>query len=115
MPTRALSRCCDMACRGGSIDAAMTTSSGKMAGECGNRTHPTLRCKVTVILKITEATRLHPPPLSLNFDRNFSPVDDLADDCRPRDPRKIVSGLVATDADGKSTGCLWIVEDGSVF
>ena len=50
-----------------------------MAGECGNRTHPTLRSKVTVILKITEATRPHPPPfVSVDFDRNFSPVNDLA-------------------------------------
>ena len=56
-----------------------------MAGECGNRTHPTLLRRVTVILKITEATRPHPPPhFSLNFDRNFSPVDDLADNRRTR-------------------------------
>ena len=58
-----------------------------MAGECGNRTHPTLRCRVTVILKITEATRPHPPPIhSDDFDRNFSPFDDLADDDCAVDP-----------------------------
>gem|GEM_PF-2692127 len=56
-----------------------STAAIEVAGECGNRTHPTLRSKVTVILKITEATRPHPPPaVSVNLDRNFSPVDDLA-------------------------------------
>jgi len=51
-----------------------------MAGECGNRTHPTSLCKVTVILKITEATRPHPPPFpSADFDRNVSPLNDFAD------------------------------------
>ena len=51
----------------------------EVAGECGNRTHPTLLSKVAVILKITEATRPHPPPfVSLNLDRNVSPVDDLS-------------------------------------
>jgi len=55
-----------------------------MAGECGNRTHPTLLRKVTVILKITEATRPHPPPsVSAHFDRNVSPFSHLADYRRP--------------------------------
>src|SRR5216110_3176875 len=82
IPARALSRCC-ASMRFGANVTGQRTKSSELAGECGNRTHPTLRRKVTVILKITEATRPHPPPLfSLNFDRNFSPVDDLADDCR---------------------------------
>ena len=58
-----------------------------MAGECGNRTHPTLHRKVTVILKITEATRPHPPPLrSADFDRNVSPLKDLTDEDCAVDP-----------------------------
>src|SRR5688500_8652026 len=79
-PARALSRCCAAAgCE--KKEATQTRpASSAVAGECGNRTHPTLRSRVTVILKITEATRPHPPPrASLNFDRNFSPLDDLAD------------------------------------
>ena len=57
-----------------------------MAGECGNRTHPALRRRVTVILKITEATRPHPPPFkSADFDRNVSPLKDFADDHRALD------------------------------
>jgi hypothetical protein len=64
----------------------MRIAASEVAGECGNRTHPTLRSRVTVILKITEATRPHPPPrVSLNFDCNFSPLDDLTDNYRPRD------------------------------
>jgi hypothetical protein len=62
-----------------------------MAGECGNRTHPALRRRVTVILKITEATRPHPPPFpsydfdSDDFDRNVSPMNDLPHDYRALD------------------------------
>src|SRR2546423_1738588 len=83
MPARALSRCCASADCGQKGARQTRVTTRVMAGECGNRTHPTLRCKVTVILKITEATRLHPPPrASTNFDRNFSPVDDFADDGR---------------------------------
>src|SRR5437762_12028176 len=81
MPTRALSRCWASADCGQHGARQTRVSTRVMAGECGNRTQPTLRCKVTVILKITEATRLHPPPpASMNFDRNFSPFNDLADD-----------------------------------
>jgi hypothetical protein len=79
MPARALSLCCARAERGTSESTQNSANASEMAGECGNRTHPTLRGKVTVILKITEATRPHPPPLfSVDLDRNFSPVDDLA-------------------------------------
>src|SRR5689334_7730723 len=78
IPARALSRSCAASATG---PAAIRAKSSAVAGECGNRTHPTLRRRVTVILKITEATRPHPPPLhSANFDRNFSPLNDLADD-----------------------------------
>ena len=85
MPARALSRCWPSADCGqnGAMHRRVVTSA--VAGECGNRTHPTLRCRVTMILKITEATRPHPPPcVSLDFDRNFSPFDDLANDNRSR-------------------------------
>ncbi|MEA2706822.1 MAG: hypothetical protein QOH22_1610 [Gemmatimonadaceae bacterium] len=79
MPTRPLSRCWASLTRGVSDTVQSNTTASEMAGECGNRTHPTLRSKVTVILKITEATRPHPPPsASLNLDRRVSPVDDLA-------------------------------------
>jgi hypothetical protein len=79
IPTRPLSRCCASLTPGTSEIAQKSTTARDVAGECGNRTHPTLRRKVTVILKITEATRPHPPPLvSLNLDPNISPVDDLA-------------------------------------
>src|SRR5438552_114451 len=81
MPTRALSSCCVLADSGKNGAKQRRVATREVAGECGNRTHPTLRGKVTVILKITEATRLHPPPrVSMNFDRNFSPFDDLADE-----------------------------------
>src|SRR3954468_1917535 len=83
-----------------------------MAGECGNRTHPTLLSKVTVILKITEATRPHPPPFPLvDFDSNLSPLHYFARRHRARDPRKIASALVLTDADGQPTGGLRVIED----
>src|SRR3954463_5832228 len=86
IPARALSRCCALAGRA-SVAPRMTSEIRRVAGECGNRTHPTLRSRVTVILKITEATRLHPPPIvSLNFDRNLSPSGDFSDYCRPSDP-----------------------------
>jgi hypothetical protein len=75
----------------------------EVAGECGNRTHPTLRSRVTVILKITEATRPHPPPrVSLDFDRNFSPFDDLADDDRSGYARKILRRTRRPDANQES-------------
>src|ERR1700686_1617931 len=79
-PARALSRCCAMDTRGRNRRRQKRNAAARgVAGECGNRTHPTLRSRVTVILKITEATRPHPPPrVSMNFDRNFSPFDDLA-------------------------------------
>src|SRR2546430_15945343 len=81
MPARELSRCCASAGRGQNDAKQRRIATKELAGECGNRTHPTIRCKVTVILKITEATRLHPPPrVSIDFDRNFSPFDDLSDD-----------------------------------
>src|SRR6266852_349960 len=85
-PARALSRCCATDTRGRNRARQRKNAAGSVAGECGNRTHPTLRSRVTVILKITEATRPHPPPrVSMNFDRNFSPFDDLAHDCRSLD------------------------------
>src|ERR1700730_17401700 len=86
-PARALSRCCAMDTRGRNrTKPAKIAAAGRVAGECGNRTHPTLRSRVTMILKITEATRPHPPPhVSMHFDRNFSPFDDLAHDCRSLD------------------------------
>ena len=66
--------------------AQKSRTTSDVAGECGNRTHLTLRSKVTVILKITEATRPHPPPLvSVDLDRNFSPLDDLANHYRSGD------------------------------
>src|SRR2546423_4414993 len=78
MPARALSRCC-AGSRAGAAKVTITNGTSAVAGECGNRTHPTPRCRVTVILKITEATRPHPPPLhSEHFDRNVSPKNDLA-------------------------------------
>src|SRR6476469_11008882 len=83
IPALALSRCC--AADSDGTEQSKSRETRRMAGECGNRTHPTLRSRVTVILKITEATRPHPPPrVSLNFDRNFSPFGDFADDCGPR-------------------------------
>src|SRR5450759_1957678 len=85
IPARALSRCCATDVRGTNRPGQSSAAASRVAGECGNRTHPTLRSRVTVILKITEATRPHPPPrVSMNFDRNFSPFDDLAHDYRSR-------------------------------
>src|SRR3954469_23259538 len=84
-PARALSRCCALATEGGPSAIASARRNG-MAGECGNRTHPALRRRVTVILKITEATRPHPPPFqSDDFDRNVSPKNDLPHDYRALD------------------------------
>src|SRR5256885_17133991 len=86
MPARALSRCC-AGSRAGIVSETISSGTSAVAGECGNRTHPAPRCRVTVILKITEATRPHPPPLhSAHFDRNFSPLNDLADYYRALDP-----------------------------
>ena len=83
MPARAVSRCCADILAAGT--QRISSVARAMAGECGNRTHPTLRSRVTVILKITEATRPHPPPrVSMNFDRNFSSLDDLSHDYRSR-------------------------------
>src|SRR5882672_5271560 len=85
-PARALSRCCATEARGMNTEKQKKAAAPSVAGECGNRTHPTLRSRVTVILKITEATRPHPPPrISMNFDRNFSPFGDLTNDCRSLD------------------------------
>src|SRR5450759_577834 len=99
IPARALSRCCATDARGRNRVRPKSAAARPVAGECGNRTHPTLRSKVTVILKITEATRPHPPPrVSVNFDRNFSPFDDLADDYRSRHACKIVRRSRLTDA-----------------
>src|SRR3954468_10681186 len=87
-----------------------------MAGECGNRTHPTLRSKVTVILKITEATRPHPPPFaSVDFDRNLSPLCDFAYCYGSSDPGKIASDRVATDAYQEATRRLGVVENRAVL
>src|SRR5712675_1510177 len=83
IPALALSRCWAIADCGQNGARQRKVATRTVAGECGNRTHPTLRSRVTVILKITEATRPHPPPrVSMNFDRNFSPFDDLAHDDR---------------------------------
>src|SRR6267378_4369400 len=80
IPALALSRCWALADCGQNGAAQSTAATRTVAGECGNRTHPTLRSRVTVILKITEATRPHPPPrVSMDFDRNFSPFGDFAD------------------------------------
>ena len=85
-PARALSRCCAGLERGASEITQISSAVSGVAGECGNRTHPTLLSKVTVILKITEATRPHPPPLvSVDLDRNFSPLDDFANQYRSAD------------------------------
>src|SRR4029079_15189104 len=93
----------------------MIAMSG-MAGECGNRTHPTLRSKVTVILKITEATRPHPPPfVSFHFDRNFSPISDFPNTYGAGNSRKIVGGPRAVHGNEKATGCLGIVKNRPVF
>src|SRR5438045_9487833 len=79
IPARVLSRGWARDPPGSTAERQRSATLSEVAGECGNRTHPTLRSRVTVILKITEATRPHPPPsVSLNFDRNFSPFDDLA-------------------------------------
>jgi hypothetical protein len=59
----------------------ITVAQSNVAGECGNRTHPTLLSRVALILKITEATRPHPPPVpSRDFDREISTLYDLSDD-----------------------------------
>jgi hypothetical protein len=78
IPARAVSRCC--ACAVAEATHSRVVAANTMAGECGNRTHPALLSKVAVILKITEATRPHPPPsASRNFDREFSTRDNLSD------------------------------------
>src|SRR5207248_10746692 len=106
MPARAGCCCCASAGRGDTSRKQIGKSS-EVAGECGDRTHPNLPSNVTVILKVTEATRAHPPPrFSLNFDRNFSPVDDLADDCRSGSARQKISRLLALYADGQTTRSL---------
>src|SRR3954468_24409644 len=87
-----------------------------MAGECGNRTHPTLRSKVTVILKITEDTRPHPPPFaSVDFDRNLSPLKDLAYCYGTHHPGNIASDRCGTDAYQQATGGLRVIEDRAVL
>src|SRR3954471_10528464 len=79
IPARTVSRCC-ASTRIGKTQKSIAVQS-EMAGECGNRTHPALLSKVAVILKITEATRPHPPPVpSRDFDREFSTLYDLSDD-----------------------------------
>src|SRR6266550_3159702 len=86
IPALALSRCWAFADCEQNGATQRRVAARTVAGECGNRTHPTLRSRVTVILKITEATRPHPPPcVSMDFDRNFSPFGDFADDSRSRD------------------------------
>src|SRR4051812_29307144 len=111
MPARALSRCCAPARHGRETDNTIRERR-RVAGECGNRTHPTLLRRVTVILKITEATRLHPPPgVSFDFDRNFSPFGDFPDFRAARDARKIVARTGATHANEKPTRRLRIVKN----
>jgi hypothetical protein len=86
----------------------MPTSSAartapEVAGECGNRTHPTRLGRVTPVLKTGEATRPHPPPRALlHHDRNGLSLDDFTYlDCI-RHARKIVSGPVGRDRDEKT-------------
>src|SRR5687767_2944207 len=112
-PTRALSLRCPCACAG--MPARRPTRTRAMAGECGNRTHPTLLGRVTVILKITEATRPHPPPRSMHLDRNISPFDHFADDHCVRNSRKIVSRPSRRHSDHETSGRLWIGEYGAVL
>src|SRR5688572_23995871 len=112
-PTRALSVCC---ARAGKGDIARKPSrTTEMAGECGNRTHPTLLGRVTVILKITEATRPHPPPCSSDLDRNISPFDHFADDHSFRYSRKIVGRPGEGHANYQSPGRLRVGKDRAVF
>src|SRR5687768_3394785 len=112
-PTRALSFRCPCAYAG--MPARRPTRTRAMAGECGNRTHPTLLGRVTVILKITEATRPHPPPCSNDLDRNISPFDHFTDDHSSRYSRKIVGGPGDRHGDYQSPGRLRVRKDRAVF
>jgi hypothetical protein len=46
-----------------------------LAGVHGNRTHPTRRRQVTLVLKTREATRLHPPPFTQARGRCGEPAE----------------------------------------
>jgi hypothetical protein len=82
-----------------------------MAGECGNRTHPTRLGRVTPVLKTGEATRPHPPPRVLfNHDRNCLSLDDFAYLRSARHARKIVSGPLLRHRDEKPTRRLRIAQ-----
>ena len=106
-PARALSRCCDVSCAGES--ATRDTNAARVAGECGNRTHPTLLSRVTVILKITEATRPHPPPkLSLHLYCSVRAGDDFANYYSTVNTRKIVGDVRSSDANEEPAGRLRI-------
>ena len=64
-----------------------------MAGACGNRTHPTRRGRVTIVLKTMKATRPHPPPERLRLcesDGVRAPADDFTDRRSTGNTRKIV-------------------------
>ena len=94
--------------RARAVDTVMRAS---LAGVYGNRTHPTRRSQVTLVLKTREATRLHPPPSSCQKDTESRCGYDLADLTRLRNARKIVGGAVWFDGDQKPTGCLRINEE----
>lgn len=53
---------CPCAGRAAAVTAVSSVSSTAVAGECGNRTHPTRRNRVTPVLKTGETTRPHPLP-----------------------------------------------------
>lgn len=93
-----------------------TDSSSIVAGECGNRTHPTRLGRVTPVLKTGEATRPHPPPFrSVNHDRNSLSLAHFADFHRPFHSRKIVGGPLGRHSDEKSSRGLWVAEQRAIF
>ena len=77
-------------------------ATNKLAGECGNRTHQARLSRVTPVLKTGEATRPHPPPCSVDFDRRFFLLNYFPDFDRTFDLRKILRYMPVRHAHQKS-------------
>ena len=103
-PTRVLSVACALVRDGIAVNATKSnTEVHKLAGECGNRTHQARLSRVTPVLKTGEATRPHPPPLSVNHNRKFAPFEYFSDLNRAFHFRKILRDPARRHGDEKPT------------
>ena len=100
----------------------------RLAGACGNRTHPTRRSQVTAVLKTTEATRPHSPPenprpekrqirwllLLPEGNKMFPPIDHFTDHDAAVDQGKVLDHACGRGRDEESTGRLGVDEEGAL-